>query len=79
MFIYQDSTAEERFIITKHTYHEISKLNSYTKYKIWIVAYNQNGPGVNSLEVTVFTQPSNPTEPPQNIVVEAVSSTVNQN
>lgn len=62
--------------ITKHTDHEIKDLNAYTKYKIWVVACNQNGPGMNSLEVTVVTKPSAPTQPPQNIAVEAVSSTV---
>lgn len=62
--------------ITKHTDHEIRDLNAYTKYKIWVVAYNQNGPGMNSLEVIVITKPSVPTQPPQNIAVEAVSSTV---
>jgi len=40
------------------------------------VAYNQNGPGMNSLEVVVLTKPSAPSQPPQNIVVEAISSTV---
>lgn len=41
-----------------------------------MVAYNQNGPGMKSLEVNVLTKPSAPTQPPQNIIVEAVSSTV---
>lgn len=40
------------------------------------MAYNQNGPGMNSLEVVVLTKPSAPSQPPQNIVVEAISSTV---
>jgi len=40
------------------------------------VAYNQNGPGMKSLEVIVLTRPSAPSQPPQNIVVEAISSTV---
>lgn len=73
---YQDSSSEERFSITKHTDHELINLSPYTKYKIWVVAYNQNGPGVNSLEVTALTKPLAPTKPPQNIVVEAISSTV---
>lgn len=76
MFLCQESKTEEQFLITKHNDHEITKLRPYTKYTIWVVAYNQNGPGPNSLETTVITQPSNPTEPPQNIVVEAISSTV---
>lgn len=73
---YQDSTSEERFVTTKNTDHELTNLSPYTKYKIWVVAYNQNGPGLNSLEVTALTKPSAPTQPPQNIVVEAISSTV---
>lgn len=40
------------------------------------MAYNQNGPGMKSLEVVVLTRPSAPSQPPQNIVVEAISSTV---
>jgi len=31
---------------------------------------------MNSLEVVVVTKPSAPSQPPQNIVVEAISSTV---
>lgn len=62
--------------MTKHTDYEINDLNSYTKYKIWVVAYNQNGPGIKSLEVIVLTKSSVPTQPPQNIIVEAISSTV---
>jgi neogenin len=64
------------YLVTKHTEHEIVNLNPYTKYKIWIVAYNQNGPGLNSEEVIVITKPSAPTQPPQNIVAEAISPTV---
>lgn len=62
--------------MTKHTDHEINDLVSFTKYKIWVVAYNQNGPGVKSLDVFVQTKPSSPTQPPKNIIVEAISSTV---
>lgn len=40
------------------------------------MAYNQNGPGMSSLEVVVLTKPSAPSQPPQNIVIEAISSTV---
>ncbi|VVC27257.1 Hypothetical protein CINCED_3A012217 [Cinara cedri] len=75
LFFMKDSTTEEQFVVTKHTEHEIRNLNSYTKYKIWVVAYNQNGPGMNSLEVISLTKPSVPTQPPQNIAVEAASST----
>ncbi|KAF0761702.1 neogenin isoform X1 [Aphis craccivora] len=75
LFYMKDSTSEEQFFITKHTDREISDLSPYTKYKIWVVAYNQNGPGMKSLEVVVLTRPSAPSQPPQNIVVEAISST----
>uniref|UniRef100_A0A2S2PN96 Neogenin n=1 Tax=Schizaphis graminum TaxID=13262 RepID=A0A2S2PN96_SCHGA len=75
LFYMKDSTSEEQFIITKYTEREISDLSPYTKYKIWVVAYNQNGPGMKSLEVVVLTRPSAPSQPPQNIVVEAISST----
>ncbi|CAI6356758.1 unnamed protein product [Macrosiphum euphorbiae] len=55
LFYKKDSTPEEQFFITKHTEHEITDLSPYTKYSIWVVAYNQNGPGMNSLEVVVVT------------------------
>lgn len=73
---FKDSTTQEHFFMTKHTDYEINDLSSFTKYKIWVVAYNQNGPGLNSLELFVQTKSSNPTQPPKNIVVEAISSTV---
>lgn len=77
LLCYQDlPSSEERTFITKHTDHEIKDLNSYTKYKIWVVAYNHNGPGMNSLEVIALTKSSAPTQPPQNIIVDAISSTV---
>ncbi|XP_025405538.1 neogenin isoform X3 [Sipha flava] len=75
LFYMKESTSEEMYLVTKHTEHEIVNLNPYTKYKIWIVAYNQNGPGLNSEEVIVITKPSAPTQPPQNIVAEAISPT----
>lgn len=73
----QESSTEEHVItIKQHSDYEINNLNPYTKYKIWVIAYNHNGPGLNSLEVIGLTKPSAPTQPPRNIIVEAISSTV---
>jgi hypothetical protein len=51
-------------------------LKKYTEYIVWVVAYNYNGAGANSEEVTVRTLSDVPSEPPTNVTLEAASSTV---
>ncbi|XP_050425598.1 neogenin isoform X2 [Adelges cooleyi] len=75
LFYVDTYTNEEKYKITKHTEHGITGLNTFTKYKVWVVAYNQNGPGANSQEVSVLTTPTAPTKPPQEVSVEQVSPT----
>lgn len=55
---------------------ELSALNIFTEYSIWVVAANENGVGASSSEVVVRTYGSAPSEPPHNVTLEAGSSTV---
>ncbi|XP_050527006.1 neogenin isoform X2 [Daktulosphaira vitifoliae] len=75
LFYIEDYSTEEKFVITKHSDYEITNLKIFTKYKVWVVAYNQNGQGPSSLEVNVTTTSSSPSKPPQDVMVEAVSDT----
>lgn len=69
MFI--DSVGAETEII-------LSELHPFTEYSIYVVPFNEYGMGDSSSEITVKTFSSIPGEPPQNVTLEATSSTVSQ-
>lgn len=58
------------------TGYTVTGLKKFTEYIVWVVAYNHNGAGHNSEEITVKTLSDIPSEPPTNVTVEASSSTV---
>ena len=62
-------------VTTEHKY-ELNGLNKYTEYSVWVVAFNQNGAGSSTEEVLARTFSDVPSEPPQNVTLEASSSTV---
>lgn len=54
----------------------LSELHPYSEYSIYVVAFNENGMGDSSSEITVKTFSSIPSESPVNVTLEATSSTV---
>ncbi|KAJ9593720.1 hypothetical protein L9F63_014731, partial [Diploptera punctata] len=69
-----DSAEEHHVVTTDHKY-ELTGLNKFTEYSVWLVAFNQNGPGSSTEEVLARTLSDVPSEPPQNVTLEASSST----
>lgn len=75
-FVSQTSSSIEHNLETTALEHDLISLSVYTEYNIWVVAINHNGPGAATEEITVRTYGAAPSEPPHNITLEAVSSTV---
>ena len=72
----QGDSAEEHHVVTSELQYELVDLNKFTEYSVWVVAFNQNGPGSSTEEVVCRTLSDVPSEPPQNVTLEASSSTV---
>lgn len=64
------------FADTTNTEIVLSELHPFTEYYISAVAYNENGMGDSSNEVIVKTYSSVPTEVPQNVTLEVISTNV---
>ncbi|XP_023215993.1 neogenin-like isoform X2 [Centruroides sculpturatus] len=75
LYYMEVGTSEEHEITTSDTKYTLYGLKKYTDYNFWIVAYNQNGPGMNTEEVTARTFSDFPSDTPQNVTLEAASST----
>ncbi|XP_068083914.1 neogenin [Anabrus simplex] len=75
MFYMEEGSIEEHHIDTSDLQYELTDLNKFTEYSIWVVAFNQNGPGASTEEITARTLSDVPSEPPQNVTLEASSST----
>ena len=58
----------------QHQYH-LTDLREYTEYSFHVSAYNENGEGAYSEEITSRTYSDIPADPPQNVTVEPASST----
>lgn len=54
----------------------LHELHPFTEYYIYVLPFNENGMGDASNEITVKTYSSTPSEAPQNVTLEASSSTV---
>lgn len=65
-------------MVTSELQFELVDLNKFTEYSVWVVAFNQNGPGSSTEEVVCRTLSDVPSEPPQNVTLEASSSTVSE-
>jgi hypothetical protein len=72
----QGDSAEEHHVVTSELQFELMDLNKFTEYSVWVVAFNQNGPGSSTEEIVCRTLSDVPSEPPQNVTLEASSSTV---
>ena len=55
------------------TYH-VTDLREFTEYTFWLSAFNNNGEGAFSEEITCMTLSDLPADPPQNVSLEAASS-----
>lgn len=75
LYYMEAGTSEEHEIITSDTKYTLYGLKKFTDYSFWVVAYNQNGPGLNTEEVTARTFSDFPSDTPQNVTLEAASST----
>lgn len=76
LFFLESDSSKENYIMTSELTVEVSELNKFTEYCFWVIAINENGLGSASDEVIVRTLSDVPSDPPQNVTVEAGSSTV---
>lgn len=76
MFYMEGDSVDERYIMTSELAYELTGLKKFTEYIVWVIAHNANGPGSASEEVSIKTLSDIPSEAPQNVSVEAGSSTV---
>ncbi|KZS13597.1 Neogenin [Daphnia magna] len=74
LFYMEVGSAEEHEVVTSHTSHLIHGLKPYTEYSVWVVAFNDNGPGTSTEEATARTWSDVPSDTPQNVVAEPASS-----
>uniref|UniRef100_A0A0A9YF81 Fibronectin type-III domain-containing protein n=1 Tax=Lygus hesperus TaxID=30085 RepID=A0A0A9YF81_LYGHE len=74
LYYYEYEVSEEHHIETETTSYTLTGLKGYTEYIIWVIAYNHNGAGSNSEEITVRTLSDVPSDSPSNVTVDAVSS-----
>ncbi|XP_026562780.1 receptor-type tyrosine-protein phosphatase F isoform X2 [Pseudonaja textilis] len=59
----------------EHSSWEISNLEKWTEYKVWVRAHTDVGPGPESIPVSVRTDEDVPGAPPRKVEVESVNST----
>lgn len=76
LFYVEVGLAEEHEVVTVNTHYLIHGLKPYTEYSLWVVAFNDNGPGTSTEEVTARTWSDVPSDVPQNVIAEPASSTV---
>ncbi|XP_075218308.1 neogenin protein frazzled isoform X2 [Lycorma delicatula] len=72
-YIEADSN-EQHHVVTSECSYTLTRLNKFTEYNIWAEAFNENGQGSQSDDISVRTLPDLPTKSPQNVTVEADSS-----
>lgn len=75
LYYMEVGTSEEHEVETVNSPHTLWGLNKFTEYSIWVAAVNQNGPGLSAEEIPVRTLSDLPSETPQNVTLEAASST----
>ena len=69
-----DYSSETKSVdINKRQYH-LMDLREFTEYTFWVSAFNSNGEGALSEEVSSRTHSDVPADPPQNVTLEAASS-----
>ncbi|KAM3839167.1 receptor-type tyrosine-protein phosphatase F isoform 1-T3 [Vipera latastei] len=59
----------------EHSSWEISNLEKWREYKVWVRAHTDVGPGPESIPVSVRTDEDVPSAPPRKVEVESVNST----
>lgn len=75
LFYMEGESAVEHHIETGETHYELKELEEYTEYCLWVIAVNKNGQGASTEEVTARTLSAAPTDPPQNVTLEAAGTT----
>jgi len=70
-----DASLDRDISITDATQYHLTDLREFTEYSFWVSAFNKNGEGTYSEEITVRTHSDIPADPPQNATLESASST----
>ena len=70
-----DYASDQEVSVHSDTRFHLTDLREYTVYTFWVSAFNENGEGAYSEEVTTRTHSDIPADPPQNVTLESASST----
>ena len=76
---YYDLLGVERNVDTQQTEYILNNLVPFTDYALWVLSVNNNGLGTTSKEILLKTFSAEPTNMPQNLTLESLSSTVSYN
>lgn len=67
----------EHHVVTYNTSYEVRDLHKFAEYAVWVVAFSPNHePGASTDQVIARTLGDVPDEAPQNVTLEAASSSV---
>ncbi|CAH1125665.1 unnamed protein product [Ceutorhynchus assimilis] len=74
---YMETTSSvEHNVDTPDTSYELTGLNPYTEYSVWVVAVNENGAGAATEEKMARTFSAPPSDAPGNVTVEPSSTSI---
>ncbi|XP_071452262.1 neogenin isoform X2 [Hetaerina americana] len=75
LYYTEEGSREEHHLLTSEHRYELRNLKKYWEYIIWVAAVSPEGPGAASEEAKARTLSDLPSEAPQNVTAETVSST----
>jgi len=67
-------SSDQEVMVSSGTQYHLTDLREYTEYSFWVSAFNENGEGAYSEEVSCRTYSDIPADPPQNVTIEPASS-----
>jgi neogenin len=68
--------AAQQDVDTEKRQYILSSLRPFTEYVVTVVAFNENGPGTSTAEVSAKTYSDVPTGAPENVLIEPTSANV---
>ena len=74
LYFRQGEYAGTKSLMVNEPKYHLTDLREFSEYTFWVSAFNENGEGALSEEVSSFTYSDLPADPPQNVTLEAASS-----
>ena len=74
LYLQGEYSSETKSVVVNDMQYHLLDLREFTEYTFWVSAFNSNGEGAISEEVSTRTHSDVPADPPQNVTLEAASS-----